>query len=49
VWNAFYAVYRKDRLLDVATRGLLTKPQPPAAWMTAPVAMPVAASPKAAE
>lgn len=48
VWNAFYAVYQKDRLLDVATRGLLTKPQPSAKWMEAPVTLPVASSPKAA-
>ena len=51
VWNAFYAVYQKDRLLDVATRGLLTRPQPPAKWMEAPMALPqsVTAPPKAAE
>jgi hypothetical protein len=49
VWNAFYAVYQKDRLIDVATRGLLTRPQPPAKWMDAPVAMPQAMPPKAAE
>ncbi|MBA4099045.1 MAG: hypothetical protein C0484_20060 [Rhodospirillum sp.] len=51
VWNAFYAVYQKDRLIDVATRGLLTKPQPAAKWMEAPMALPqsVTAPPKAAE
>jgi hypothetical protein len=51
VWNAFYAVYQKDRLIDVATRGLLTKPQPPAKWMETPVTLPqsVTAPPKAAE
>jgi hypothetical protein len=51
VWNAFYAVYQKDRQLDVATRGLLSKPDLPAKWMDAPVAMPaaMAAPPKAAE
>jgi len=49
VWNAFYAVYQRDRQLDVATRGLLTKAQPPAAWMTTPVAVPAAMPPKAAE
>src|SRR5688572_4262153 len=51
VWNAFYAVYQKDRLLDVATRGLLTKAPAAAKWMEAPVALPqsVTAPPKAAE
>ena len=51
VWNAFYAVYQRDRLIDVATRGLLTKSPPPAKWMETPVAMPqsVTAPPKAAE
>lgn len=50
VWNAFYAVYRKDPLVDVATRGLLSKPNPPASWMTGPVVMPasVASPPRAA-
>lgn len=42
VWNAFYAVYQRDRQLDVATRGLLTKPQYPAKWMEASVTLPVA-------
>lgn len=51
VWNAFYAVYQRDRLVDVATRGLLTRSQPPAAWMSPPVMVPAAMSqpPKAAE
>jgi hypothetical protein len=51
VWNAFYAVYQKDRLLDVATRGLLSKPSLPAKWMEAPMTIPPAmtAPPKAAE
>ncbi len=51
VWNAFYAVYQKDRQIDVATRGLLSKPNLPAKWMEAPVTMPAAvtAPPKAAE
>jgi len=50
VWNAFYAVYQRDKQLDVATRGLLNKPEWPAKWMDAPVAMPAAvtAPPKAA-
>jgi len=51
VWNAFYAVYQKDRQLDIATRGLLSKPSLPAKWMEGPVAVPVAPSltpPKAA-
>jgi hypothetical protein len=42
VWNAFYAVYQKDRQIDVATRGLLGKPQWPAKWMDAPLPVPVA-------
>ena len=33
VWNAFYAVYQRDHLVDVATRGLLSKPPLPARWM----------------
>jgi hypothetical protein len=51
VWNAFYAVYQRDRLVDVATRGLLTRSQPPAAWMSPPVMVPAAMTqpPKAAE
>ena len=49
VWNAFYAVYQKDRLVDVATRGLLSRPLPPAKWMEAPVTLPVTVPPKAAE
>ncbi|MEK1930840.1 MAG: hypothetical protein AAAC47_13885, partial [Pararhizobium sp.] len=51
VWNAFYAVYQRDKLLDVATRGLLSKPNPPATWMNAPVTMPTAVTspPRAAE
>jgi hypothetical protein len=51
VWNAFYAVYQKDRQLDVATRGLLSKPNPPAKWMEAPVALSAAMTqpPRAAE
>lgn len=49
VWNAFYAVYQKDRQLDVATRGLLTKPPLPAKWMEAPVTLPATVPPKAAE
>ena len=43
VWNAFYTVYQKDRQVDIATRGLLTKPQPPAKWMESPATLPVAA------
>ena len=51
VWNSFYAVYQRDKQLDVATRGLLSKPNPPAAWMNAPVTMPTAVTspPRAAE
>jgi hypothetical protein len=49
VWNAFYAVYQKDRLVDVATRGLLTKSPGPAKWMDAPVTLPQTMPPKAAE
>jgi len=45
VWNAFYAVYQKDRQLDVATRGLLSKPQWPAKWMDAPP-LPVPVAPQ---
>lgn len=45
VWNAFYAVFQRDNTLDVATRGLLGKPNPPARWMDAPVGVPVAAQP----
>ncbi|MGH6893224.1 MAG: hypothetical protein ACREEP_13290, partial [Dongiaceae bacterium] len=36
VWNSFYAVYQRDRQLDVATRGLLGKPDLPARWIDAP-------------
>jgi hypothetical protein len=51
VWNAFYAVYQKDRQLDVATRGLLSKPLAAARWMEGPVTLPatVTAPPRAAE
>jgi hypothetical protein len=33
VWNAFYAVYQRDRIPDIATRGLLAKPVLAARWM----------------
>lgn len=33
VWNAFYAVYQRDRVPDIATRGLLAKPVLAARWM----------------
>lgn len=51
VWNAFYAVYQRDKQLDVATRGLLNKPEWPATWMEAPATLPAAvtAPPRAAE
>ena len=51
VWNAFYAVYQRDKQLDVATRGLLNKPEWPAKWMDAPATLPAAvtAPPRAAE
>jgi uncharacterized membrane protein len=51
VWNAFYAVYQRDRQVDVATRGLLTKPQYPAKWIEGPVTLPASLTvpPRAAE
>lgn len=51
VWNSFYTVYQRDKQLDVATRGLLSKPNPPASWMNAPVTVPTAVTspPRAAE
>jgi len=33
VWNAFYATYQRDKIPDVATRGLLSKPVLAARWM----------------
>jgi hypothetical protein len=33
VWNAFYAVYQRDRIPDIATRGLLAKPVLAARWL----------------
>lgn len=33
VWNAFYLVYQRDKIPDIATRGLLNKPILAARWM----------------
>jgi hypothetical protein len=33
VWNAFYMVYQRDKIPDIATRGLLNKPVMAARWM----------------
>lgn len=33
VWNAFYLVYQRDKIPDIATRGLLNKPVLAARWM----------------
>ena len=33
VWNAFYLVYQRDKIPDIATRGLLAKPVLAARWM----------------